>query len=136
MKLMLAPHLFNNNSLNKFHENLTHGLAADNGLESDKRMGWCHLCISLRLQWTRSLTAFHSDDVGGNRTSRNINKQFETCLSGYSSYDLLVRCLTALQTYTDEIILLLGAQSYVRALRYLYECRELRAKTAAVVGFV
>jgi hypothetical protein len=103
MKLMLARHLFIKNSLTKFHENLTSSLAADNGLESDKRVGWCHLCIRLRLHWTRSLTAFHSDDVGGNRTSCNINKQSETCLSGYSSCDLLVRRLTTLQTYSDEI---------------------------------
>jgi hypothetical protein len=81
MKLMLARHLFVNNSLTKFHENLTHGSAADIGLESDKRVGWCHLCISLRLHWIRNLTAFYSGDVGGNRTSRNINKQSETCLS-------------------------------------------------------
>jgi hypothetical protein len=39
MKLMLALHLFNNNSLTKFHENLTHGLAADNGLESNTWAG-------------------------------------------------------------------------------------------------
>jgi hypothetical protein len=103
MKLMRARHLFSNNSLTKFHENLTHGLAADNGLEPDKRKGWCHLCIRLGLHRTRSLTALHSDDVGGNRTSRIINKQFETCLSGYSSYDLLVRHLVTLQTYSDEI---------------------------------
>jgi hypothetical protein len=105
VKLVLVRHLFNNNSLTKFHENLTHGLVADNGLESHKRLGWCHLCIRLRLHWPRSLTAFHSDDVAGKRTSHNIhvNKQFETCLSGYSSYDLLVRRLTTLQTYSDEI---------------------------------
>jgi len=34
MKNMLAQHLLNNNSLTKLHENLTHGLAADNELKS------------------------------------------------------------------------------------------------------
>jgi hypothetical protein len=63
MKNMFARHPFINNSLTKFHENLTHGLAADNGLDSDKRVGWCHLCIRLRLHWTRSLTALHSDSL-------------------------------------------------------------------------
>ena len=90
MKLMLVLHLFINNSPTIFHEYLTNGLAAYNGLVSDQRVGCSRFCSRLRLHWMRSLTAFHSGDLGGNRTSRNTNKQFETFLSVYSSYGVLV----------------------------------------------
>jgi hypothetical protein len=54
--------------------------------------------FQVKVRWTRNLTAFHPDDLGGNGgESRNTNKPVETCLCGYGRYDLLVRRLTTLQ---------------------------------------